>query len=100
MKSHRTDNGTIVAMCDSSLIDKVLKGNGAELNIRDYSGFYKGELVGPAKALALLETKDLLSANIVGEESVRVAIDKGVIDSDNVKMIGDVPYAHAFTIKY
>ncbi len=100
MKSHRTDNGTIVAMCDSSLIEKVLKDEETELNIRDYSGFYKGELVNSTKALSLLETKDLLSANIVGEESVKVAIDKGVIDSDNVKMIGEVPYAHAFRIKY
>lgn len=100
MKSHRTDNGTIVAMCDSSLIEKVLKDNETELNIRNYSGFYKGELVDSDKAAAMLETRDLLSANIVGEESVKVAIDKGVINSDNVKRIGDVPYAHAFTIKY
>ena len=53
-KKHRTENGDIIAMCDSELIDKVLQEGVIELNIKDYSSFYKGELISEEQAKEMI----------------------------------------------
>ncbi len=100
IKIHDTENGKMIAMCDSTLIDKVLKEGEIEINIRDYSDFYKGELVGVEKAAGMLDPKKLYSANIVGKESVEAAIKGGVILKESVRKVKSIPYANAFKIKY
>ncbi len=100
IRVHRTDNGDMIAMCDSSLIDKVLKEGDVEINIKDYSDFYKGELVNEQKAVSMLDPKRLYSANIVGKESVEAAIKGEIILEDSVKRVNKTPYANAFKIKY
>lgn len=98
IKVHKTENGDIIAMCDSSLIDKVLVQGEVEINIRDYSEFYKGELVSEAKAKSMIKPERLYSANIIGNESVEVAIKSHIISRENVKRVEKVPYAHAFKL--
>ncbi|MDE1871749.1 MAG: DUF424 family protein [Candidatus Micrarchaeota archaeon] len=100
IKIHDTENGDMVAMCDSSLIDKVLTDGDVEINIKDYSDFYKEKLVDIEKASKMISPERLYSANIIGKESVEASIRSNIIDKDNVKYVGKVPYAHAFRIKY
>ena len=100
IKIHNTENGNIVAMCDSSLIDKTLKEGELEINIKDYSDFYKGELVNTDKAVGMLNPKRLYSANIIGNESIDAAIKGEIIHRDSVRTVNKVPYANAFKIKY
>ncbi len=100
IKIHNTENGNIIAMCDSSLIEKVLKKGELEINIRDYSDFYKGELVNTEKAVAMLKPKKLYSANIVGKESVDAAMKGEIIHKDSIRKVNSIPYAYAFRIKY
>jgi hypothetical protein len=100
IKVHSTDNGDIIAMCDSSLIDKVLKEGELEINIRDYSDFYKGELVTEQRASEILDPRRVYSANIIGKESIRVAIKKKILDKNSVRKVKDIPYANIFKIKY
>jgi len=100
IKIYNTDNGNIVAMCDSTLIDKVLKEGEMEINLRDYSDFYKGELVDTKKAASMISPEKLHSANVIGKESVDAAIKGAIIHKDSVKKINSVPYAYAFRIKY
>lgn len=99
VKLHPTENGVMVAMCDSKLIDKILSEGEIEINIKDYSDFYKGQLVGMEAALTLIKKDDIYSANIVGEESVKVALEKGIIGKGHLKRISKVPYANAFRVK-
>ena len=99
VKVHSTENGDMLAMCDSSLIDKVISEGDVEINIKDYSDFYKGQLLSEAGALSLIKREAIISANIVGEESVKVCLKKGVIEKGNVKKVGKVPYASAFRVK-
>jgi uncharacterized protein len=100
IKIHHTDNGNMIGMCDSTLIDKVLSEGDIEINIRDYSDFYKGELVDKQKAVSMLDPRMLYSANIVGKEAVDVAVKAEILHKDGVKMVNKVPYANAFKIKY
>lgn len=99
LKIHNSQNGKVVAMCDESLIDTVLSDGMAEMDIRSYSGFYKGDLVEKESVPAVEELEDLDSVNIVGSESVDIAVEKSLISMDSVKKIGDVPYAQAFKMK-
>ncbi len=100
IKIHSTDNGDIIAMCDSELLGKVLKEKDFEINLKDYSDFYKGELANEERALKLIRHDRLSSANIVGKESVSTAIKAKIIDKSSVKKVEKVPYAYAFRIKY
>jgi uncharacterized protein len=100
IKVHDTENGHMVAMCDSTLIDKVLSEGEIEINIRDYSDFYKGQLVDLPKAVSMLKPESLYSANIIGKESVEAAIKGKIILKESVKKVNKVPYANAFKIKY
>lgn len=100
IKIHNTDNGDIIAMCDSSLIDKVLSEGELEINIKDYSDFYKGELVNIDKAASMLNPRRLYSANIIGKESVDAAIQAEILHKDSIKKVNKIPYANAFKIKY
>jgi hypothetical protein len=100
IKIHDTDNGSIIAMCDSSLIDKILKEGEIEINIKDYSEFYKGQLVNVEKAAGMLRPERLYSANILGKKSIEAAIKGKIIHKDSVRKINKIPYANAFKIKY
>jgi hypothetical protein len=98
VKLHPTDNGIMVAMCDSKLIDKILSEGEIEINLKDYSDFYKGALLGKEAALALIKKDDIYSANIVGDESIKIALEKGIIEKGHLKKIEKVPYANAFRL--
>ena len=98
IKVHSTENGAILAMCDSSLVDKVLVEGDIEINIRDYADFYKGQLVSSKSAKGVIKKAGIMSANIIGEESVGVALDEQIISKENVRRVMKVPYANSFRI--
>ncbi len=99
VKIHETDNGKIVAMCDESLIDKVLEEGKVLLDIKRYSDFYKGSLI-TAEQFSEMSKEDIVSANVVGSEAVNAAIVNKVIQRGHVKKVKGVPYAHAYKVDY
>jgi hypothetical protein len=100
IKKYNTDNGVMLAMCDADLIDKVLKDGDIEINIKDYSDFYKGELVDSKNAKSIINAEGIQSANVIGKESVGAAIENSIIEETHVKRIKNVPYAQAYSTKY
>jgi hypothetical protein len=96
-KVHNTESGIIVALCDSALINEILKEGDIVINIKDYADFYKGNLVSQTDAENLLGMK-IDSANVVGRESINAALNKGLVDKKNILSIGGVPYANAYKI--
>ncbi|MGI0100420.1 MAG: DUF424 domain-containing protein [Candidatus Micrarchaeaceae archaeon] len=100
IKIHDTENGDIVAMCDSDLIDKVLVDGELEINIKRYSDFYKGTLVDKEKASGMIRPERLYSASVIGKDSVDAAMKGNIIHIDSVKKVKGVPYANSFRIKY
>ncbi len=99
IKLHFTDEGSIIAICDESLIGKELEDGEIYIDLNNYSDFYIGDLVDPLNYKKSFEINDLNSANIVGEESVKFAVEKGLILEDNIKYVDKVPYAHTYVIK-
>ncbi|MCL5680102.1 MAG: DUF424 family protein [Candidatus Marsarchaeota archaeon] len=94
VKIHDTEEGNIIAMCDSALIGNVYEEGDMVLDLKDYSDFYVGDLADPNE-IELPEHK-FNSANIVGEESIEVAIRHKLIEKENVNRIMGVPYAHTY----
>jgi hypothetical protein len=100
VKKYNTDNGVMLAMCDADLIDKVLKDGDIEINIKDYSDFYKGELIDSKSAKGIINAEGIQSANVIGNEAVAAAIENSVIEKAHVKRIKNIPYAQAYSTKY
>lgn len=99
IKLHDTDNGSIIAMCDQSLIGKTLSEDDLFIDLKSYASFYKGELVSPSKAKELIDSKRIYSANIVGKESVEVAVAMGIVHESAILSVEGVPYAHAYAVE-
>jgi hypothetical protein len=99
LKIHNTESGDILAMCDSALTGRVLSEDEVEINLKDYSEFYIGRLMDPEGAHALIKSTRIMTANIVGEESVRVALKSGIIKRGHVKRVMGVPYANSFRVR-
>lgn len=97
-KVHDTENGKMIAMCDESLIDKTLEEGKLVIDIKGYADFYRGELVSADEFDQMPEKGKIMSANIIGEESVGLAVGSGLIQEGHIKMINGIPYAHAYRV--
>ena len=98
VKTHRAGNGDVVAICDEGLIGRVLEDGDISIDLKSYADFYKGDLI-PAKDLSsvvIMET--VASANVVGREAVKAAVETGIINKGNVKTVSGIPYAHAYRV--
>ena len=98
IKYHNADDGVILAMCDSALIDKVLEEGDVYIDIKNYSEFYMGDLVDTGQAKALIDKGSIKAANIIGNEAVDVAIDSDIIKQENVSKVNGIRYAHAYRV--
>jgi len=97
VKLHNTRGGRILAMCDASALNKVLKEGEVIIDTKTYADFYKGRLMN-VESLDSVTISDINSANIVGEESVNAAVERYIIAKKNVKKVKGVPYAQAYRI--
>jgi len=95
LKVHDTPDGEVVALCDAVLIGKVLSQGKMRIDLEKYSGFYIGEKVEPASAIAALRAAP--NANIVGEKSLAAAKAAGLDVSGAIK-IGGVPHLQLYRI--
>ena len=96
VKEHITDEGIIIAMCDESLIGKMLGEGKVIIDLDTYRDFYKGILISPDKYRK--RGGKIISANIIGKEAVSAAIASMLIEKEHVKTIKGVPYAHAYHV--
>lgn len=99
IKTHISENGSVIAMCDEKLITEILEDGDIFLDIKSYSGFYDGELASKERALEIIANADrIFSANLVGEESIEVGLEAKIIDPSNVLKVKTVPYAQAYRV--
>ena len=87
----------VVAICDSNLIgkrfeEKFEKGI-KQLDIRE--NFYKDEELSYEEAVELmkLQAREDATFNIVGKESVKAALESGIIDKSGIGKVDGIPYA-------
>lgn len=89
IKSYRN----IVAICDAELIGKKFEEEKFQLDVKE--SFFKGELTKEEDALKIIKDMRLEDAtfNIIGERSVSLAIQSGIIKQEEVGKIAGIPYA-------
>lgn len=96
LKVSHQDGRKIVAACDEKLIGKVLEDGDLFLDLEAYKSFYKGEIADAKKLKE--ELREFSSANLVGEEPVRVAKELNLIGEGDIKYIKDVPHVQIYRI--
>ena len=83
---------TMLNMCDAELIGKeVVDG---ELKIHISENYYGKQIVEKDEALSMLKSASIL--NLVGKETISLAIDLGIGSKDGVKIISDIPFLIIF----
>jgi hypothetical protein len=85
--------GVLVAICDAGLVGQTFREGRLKLEVS--SGFYGGPLSTIEKAMDALAEAD--TANLVGETTIKAAVDKGLVDPQAVIYFGPVP--HVQTVK-
>jgi uncharacterized protein len=89
IKSYRD----IVAICDSNLIGKTFEENEFQLDVKE--NFFKGEETSEKKLIEIIEdmSKEDAIFNIIGEESINIALKTEIISQEGIKKIKDIPFA-------
>jgi len=84
---------TVVAICDSDLINKTFEDKKRQLHVRE--NFYKDKEVDKEGLIELIRRQKLEDAsfNIVGKESIQIALEAGIIKSEGVHKIKGIPFA-------
>ena len=82
----------MVNMSDAELIGKdVIDG---ELKINISENYYGKQIVDKDEAISLLKSASIM--NLVGKETISLAIEVGIGSKDGVKIISDIPFLIIF----
>lgn len=89
IKSYRL----VVAVCDSELLGKRFEEENFQLDVKE--SFYKGEEKSEEETIELLKRMALEDAtfNIVGENSVKAALEAGIINENSIGSVQGVQFA-------
>jgi len=86
----KTKFDILVAICDENVLGKEIE---IERGFRVVASerFYKEKLVDEKEALDLMEKATI--GNLLGENIIKLAIEKNIISSESVILIGGIPHA-------
>ena len=90
VKEHTHPDGRVVlAVCDKELLGKKIEEGEKQLDIT--SSFYQGKELDPLLIGDMIRNAN--SFNLVGEKSVKLGIEEGIIDEGQIRFIAGIPYA-------
>lgn len=83
----------VVAVCDKELIGRKFEEGKMQLDVKE--NFYKGEEKTPEEIGEMLIDMKLEDAtfNIVGDKSVKIALEKGIITEEQIGEVQGVKFA-------
>ena len=96
LRVHEQEHSSIAALCDKELLGKTFREGERVLDLKVYSDFYKGRLVGEREAAKALRSAN--SMNLVGARSVALAKKLGLLGGGEVVTIQGVPHAQIYRI--
>jgi hypothetical protein len=96
LKVHGTKEGKMVAACDKELIGRVLDDGKIHLDLDTCRSFYVGKLSTKEELRKALE--DFVSANLVGKNTVLVALEGGFAQESDVIYINTTPHIQIYKI--
>ena len=91
VKKHIVNNKLLLAVCDEELFGKKFEQGDLVLDLT--SNFYNGDLLNEKQTLVLMKQSYIL--NLVGNNSVNLALENGLIDEELVFFIENIPYAQS-----
>ena len=80
LNEHDTDEGLLVSVCDPDILGETFEDGPVSITVNEE--FYGGETVSESEVVDGLSRCTV--ANIVGTESVDVAVEHGFVDEENV----------------
>lgn len=91
VKLHKKDDKIFVAACDEELLGQKFEEEGKQI---DLSGeFFNGEKMDSEEAGDLIRNADVV--NLVGEKTVKIGLEEGVIEQETVIVISGIPTAQS-----
>lgn len=95
LKIHRSPElGDVVAVCDRELINTTISSDTVTVTISEaFYGTTPATADGVRQAL-----KQACNANLMGERTVSLAIDMGILTRSACMMIGKVPHAQIYQL--
>ena len=95
LKIHRSpEAGMVVAVCDRELLNTTITDG--EVEIRITESFYGNRPASEEEVVHAL--RDAENANIMGERSVALAVQHGIVEEASCILIGNVPHALVFRL--
>jgi|SaaInlStandDraft_4_1057021.scaffolds.fasta_scaffold320601_1 hypothetical protein len=85
-KEYNKEDKNILVLCDKNLIGTVLEEGDKIIDLT--SDYYKGKDVNEMK----IDFKKYNLINAIGENVIKLLIEKKIITKDHIKMISNVPY--------
>lgn len=89
VKTHEAEERKVVAMCDEEILGKTFEENEVCLDVK--KSFYGGKLVSEDEAVEIMRKADIL--NLVGERTIGLAIELGIVSQIHIIKIKGVPHA-------
>ncbi len=89
IKKYKQGHDTLLAACDEKLLGKKFEEGKLQIDVK--KDFYGGEKITIKVLKKFLE--DATIANLVGSETIKAAVDMGLIDPETVIEIKGVPHA-------
>ncbi len=96
LKIHLSERGKVIAACDSELIGNIYEEGKKILDLKNYAYFYKGNLCSVEELDKELE--EFYTVNLIGERSVKRAIDRNLATYKQVMKIANIPHLQIYKI--
>ena len=95
-KLHQMDSECVLAIADQSALGKKYCGNGRVLDLILFRSFYEGEITSEKNLESLFS--QCTSANLVGENSCKLAISLNLAKPEHIVDIGGVSHIQLYKI--
>lgn len=94
LSERNTNEGLLVAVCDPDLLGETFEDGAVSLTVTEE--FYGGEPADETTVVASLGRASV--ANLVGEQTVELAIEHGFVDEANVLTVEGTPHAQVLRL--
>lgn len=84
---------TIIAIADKELVGKIFEEGNLQLDVKE--SFYKGDIKTKNEIVSIIKewVEEDATFNIVGENSIKTAIEAGIIGENSIGHINNIPHA-------
>jgi len=94
VKVHKDGLVQVLAVCDEDIIGKTIEDEKIKIEVSER--FYKGQAIDEKKCLKMM--KEFGNINMIGKKCVKLALDNGIIEKDNIILINKIPHAQLISL--